>query len=183
VDNEPDNANGVYTASWVLLTRNKKFLEQEDVASEITEWTRKEGPIRRVWTDDYYNLAEVVDWGMAWREVRMFPFEFADKIGEKYTEYTKKLREEMQQANANRRREEEFMPDVWRKFEELENVKPDQWPKEARGKLAELSSYFEELKDVADINLSSEERERLKRMRIFFNEPEPKKSKRQANAD
>jgi hypothetical protein len=89
VENAADRDNGVYSATWVLLTKNEKFLAHEDVKPRIDaiddkQWAVTEHPVHRVWTDDYYNLAEVVQWGLARREIRDFQVSFSKGAIDKY---------------------------------------------------------------------------------------------------
>lgn len=47
-------------SDWVLITSNKQFIENEDVVKYQSEWSSPPKPI--IWTDDFSNLFDVVDW-------------------------------------------------------------------------------------------------------------------------
>jgi hypothetical protein len=46
---------GTDACDWVLLTRNRRFLENPDV-KEVSAPLSNDNPKRVVWTDDYSNL-------------------------------------------------------------------------------------------------------------------------------
>ena len=73
VENSKDDSTGVYTSSWVLLTRNKAFVDEKEIKQEIKDarsmWLKNERALDRVWTDDYYNLFDVVDWSKSDEEI------------------------------------------------------------------------------------------------------------------
>ena len=50
-----NEVQGTDDSEWVLLTRNKQFLENPEVSREVTGWPGNE-PKSVIWTDDYSNL-------------------------------------------------------------------------------------------------------------------------------
>jgi hypothetical protein len=49
---------GVFDATWVLLTNNQAFVEQERIQSAASAWSLGHDPI--TWTDDYSGLWKVL---------------------------------------------------------------------------------------------------------------------------
>ena len=47
-------------SDWVIITNNQAFLDDPDVRRLTDEWHHELRPI--IWTDDFSNLFEVVDW-------------------------------------------------------------------------------------------------------------------------
>ena len=45
---------------WILITGNQDFINSPDVQKSLDDWPHKLRSI--IWTDDYSNLFEVVDW-------------------------------------------------------------------------------------------------------------------------
>ena len=62
IDNPYDFDNEVFSAEWVLLTKNEEFLAVDEVAQSITPWPAEEpdGSGNVVWTDDYSNLFQLL---------------------------------------------------------------------------------------------------------------------------
>jgi hypothetical protein len=50
-----NDMQGTDTCDWVILTRNRLFLENPDVREAAVPWS-KDNPAPVVWTDDYSNL-------------------------------------------------------------------------------------------------------------------------------
>jgi spermidine synthase len=86
VENSKDDSTGVYTSSWVLLTRNKAFTDAKEIKQEIKDarnmWLLNERALDRVWTDDYYNLFDVVDWSKSDEEIVDFKEDAAKYVRE-----------------------------------------------------------------------------------------------------
>jgi len=51
---------GVYSADWVLVTANDKFLSLKEVADAITD--SADLPGLRLWTDDYNSVLPILKW-------------------------------------------------------------------------------------------------------------------------
>ena len=45
--------------SWILVTRNREFLKNEEVRRRVTSWN-KDAKADIVWTDDYGSLLQVL---------------------------------------------------------------------------------------------------------------------------
>jgi hypothetical protein len=97
VENESVGENGVYESSWVLLAHksNKKFLDHPEVKAHRKMWLKKERRLDRVWTDDYYNLFDVVDWSLSRRDavdlnkdVKKYFRDTLDDVGSKFRWFT-----------------------------------------------------------------------------------------------
>jgi hypothetical protein len=59
IESHSDEANGIGSASWVLLTRNEEFLQDPDVLLSTTD--ESEAELRPcLWTDDYSNLFQIL---------------------------------------------------------------------------------------------------------------------------
>jgi hypothetical protein len=52
IENEDDDERGVDSSDWMLMTSNRAFLEQEDVAASANEIS-EQGPL---WTDDFSSI-------------------------------------------------------------------------------------------------------------------------------
>ncbi len=61
ITNSKSKEEGVSTSTWVLLTRNKKFLADKFVIDASEDWDEGDEPLEKVWTDDYCNLVGVID--------------------------------------------------------------------------------------------------------------------------
>jgi len=92
VENEAEDATGVYTSTWVLLTRNKEFLNKKAVRDAQGVWTRNEHRLERVWTDDYYNLFDVVDWAGSRKDAFQLRQDAKEYIRGLYDDAASKLR-------------------------------------------------------------------------------------------
>ncbi|MBN2294709.1 MAG: fused MFS/spermidine synthase [Pirellulales bacterium] len=60
-DNDDDDEQGVDSSTWVLVTNNREFLEDEEVKKHRLEWP-KDARAPVVWTDDFSNLFELLIW-------------------------------------------------------------------------------------------------------------------------
>jgi hypothetical protein len=58
-DEPEENFAQLSSCSWVVLTDNHEFLNNEDVKAEISEWD-EDDPAPLVWTDDYGALRQVI---------------------------------------------------------------------------------------------------------------------------
>ncbi len=68
IRNEDDDDNLVSSSDWVLVTRNRKFLELPEIAGATEEI--KVPPGLRPWTDDYNNLFQILR-RIGWKESRV----------------------------------------------------------------------------------------------------------------
>ena len=58
IESKRDDDNGVFVATWVLVTDNQAFLQSRDVQMAITPTEVTSKP--QVWTDDYSNLFRIL---------------------------------------------------------------------------------------------------------------------------
>jgi hypothetical protein len=59
VKSKGDDARASSDADWVILTKNQKFLSQEEVKAAVTPWSDQDGrPL--LWTDDFASLWQVL---------------------------------------------------------------------------------------------------------------------------
>ena len=56
---EADTVAGFEPNSWILVTRNREFLQNADVRRRVTPW-EKYAKADIVWTDDYGSLLQVL---------------------------------------------------------------------------------------------------------------------------
>jgi len=61
IDTPSVDSRGEYRATWVLVTRNREFLENPEVAVKATPISPISG--LRAWTDDYSSLLPILQWG------------------------------------------------------------------------------------------------------------------------
>jgi len=61
VDSDEDEEQEIDLASWVILTRNEEFLNDEHVLEAATPWPDDDPP-PLLWTDSFASLWKVVDW-------------------------------------------------------------------------------------------------------------------------
>ncbi len=59
IDWSPDQQAGFEPNSWILVTRNREFLNNADVRRRVTPW-EKYTKADIVWTDDYGSLLQVL---------------------------------------------------------------------------------------------------------------------------
>ena len=60
---EADASRGVYDADWILLSRDREWLESPEVweaSVELDEEERASFEHVRIWTDDYVNLFQLL---------------------------------------------------------------------------------------------------------------------------
>lgn len=58
IDNNDDDATGVFSSTWVLLTSSAEFLDDPQIQDSMTEWSDRERILK--WTDDYSGLWQVL---------------------------------------------------------------------------------------------------------------------------
>lgn len=118
VENSRERDTGVYTSSWVLLTRNKKFLADEAVVKGREPWLKKESRLERVWTDDYYNLFDVVDWSKADEELRDFRVDAPEWVYDKVNDFTNVLRKVLRRKEVSREEQHKAAEELKEKLRE-----------------------------------------------------------------
>jgi hypothetical protein len=59
IDSQSDSDLGLDIATWVILTKNRKFLESPEVRDSITPWDERD-PAPLLWTDDYGSLWQTI---------------------------------------------------------------------------------------------------------------------------
>ncbi len=60
IDDDGDSHFYMSGSSWVVITDNEAFLNDELIQDQMDEWDHELNPI--VWTDDFSNLFDVVEW-------------------------------------------------------------------------------------------------------------------------
>jgi spermidine synthase len=60
IDNEDDDDNAVFAASWVVVTARESYFQFPLIKQAATAITGSKG--LRMWTDDYSNLFQIVKW-------------------------------------------------------------------------------------------------------------------------
>ena len=58
IDNPDDDSHGVFTSSWVLITKNADVAEDPEVALAVDSWSKKDWVLK--WTDDYSGIWSVL---------------------------------------------------------------------------------------------------------------------------
>ncbi|MBN2294708.1 MAG: fused MFS/spermidine synthase [Pirellulales bacterium] len=61
IENDDDDAQGIDSSTWVLVTSNQDFLAEEEVEKHISDLPEDARP-PVVWTDDFSNLFELLKW-------------------------------------------------------------------------------------------------------------------------
>jgi len=57
-----DNDVGTLSCTWVILTHNRDWYLDPEVADAATEWTEQQMQKKVLWTDDFASLWEVLEW-------------------------------------------------------------------------------------------------------------------------
>jgi hypothetical protein len=83
IEQRDDSASGANPSTWVLLTKNQTFLDDPAIVKAREMWTKNERALDQVWTDDYYNLFDVVDWNITKAEIDKFELWFAERFRDK----------------------------------------------------------------------------------------------------
>jgi len=60
IQNVEDHERTIYASTWVLVTSNKAFLEDEAVKDHTTLWEEDAGRAKLVFTDDYANIFRIL---------------------------------------------------------------------------------------------------------------------------
>ena len=58
IDSDGDDTIGVYSATWIIITANEEFLEQEEVQELTSAWEDNVAPL--LWTDDFASLWQIM---------------------------------------------------------------------------------------------------------------------------
>ena len=59
ISNPDNDTQGVDSSDWILVTKNRQFLDSAEVQALVTPWPQNERP-PVLWTDDYSNLLSVL---------------------------------------------------------------------------------------------------------------------------
>ena len=61
IDSYGDNSKGTDGANWILLTKNREYLENKDIWQYVNAWSGDTSGMGIItWTDDYTSIQELL---------------------------------------------------------------------------------------------------------------------------